>query len=272
VKVGDLVEVSMFDGSRPRGKVVRIFDATPVGITVECQDGASICTSAAMLTKFGQAYEPWPLQAAEPGVVWTGVLKPTFDVPSMAHANRAPEGVSLERHATELLLSVADKTVGVDQDTPRRFLKAMRELTEGHRHEGSLADLLKTFPIEGDPGIITVRGVPFAALCEHHALPFSGHVDVAYLPKDRIVGLSKIPRLVRVLSRRFAVQERIGEDVADAIMTHVRADGVLVKITGRHSCMVLRGVESPGEMVTSCARGVFRTDPAARAEALSLIG
>lgn len=161
-----------------------------------------------------------------------------------------------------------------DTETPGRFLRAMRELTAGEREDQDASKLLRTFPIEAgsDPGVVCVRSVPFASVCEHHALPFSGTIDVAYIPNDRIVGLSKIPRLVRLVTRRFQVQERIGSMVADALLEHVGAIGVLVRIRARHSCMALRGAESPGEMVTCCVRGVFMHDPSARAEALTLIG
>lgn len=161
----------------------------------------------------------------------------------------------------------------VDAETPQRLLGALIEFTSGYA--GEITSMMKTFPLEGhagDPGIVCVRDVPFASLCAHHVLPFTGTASVAYLPSDRIVGLSKIPRLIRIISRRLQTQEFIGEQVADVLMGElVAARGVIVVPRGKHSCMALRGVESPGEMITSCARGVFRDDAAARAEALSLL-
>jgi GTP cyclohydrolase I len=162
----------------------------------------------------------------------------------------------------------------LDAETPQRLLGALMEFTAGYR--GEIAGMMKTFPLDPnstqDPGIVCVRDVPFASLCAHHVLPFTGTASVAYLPSDRIVGLSKIPRLIRIISRRLQTQEFIGEQVADVLMSElVKARGVIVVLRGKHSCMALRGVESPGEMVTSCARGVFRDDAAARAEALSLL-
>lgn len=172
-------------------------------------------------------------------------------------------------HAAVVLRSLTRPPVKLDDDTPGRWVRAMEEMTSGYGAD--LKGILKTFPIEGDPGLVAVKDTPFASLCEHHALPFSGTVSVVYLPGDRIVGLSKIPRLIEAVTRRFQVQERIGSEVADAMVDHVGARGVMVVIHGVHSCMALRGVRSSGEMVTSTVRGVFRNDASARAEALSLI-
>lgn len=156
-----------------------------------------------------------------------------------------------------------------DPETPERMARAFADLSSGYGED--VGKLLKTFPIDGDHGMVAIRDMPFASLCEHHVLPFWGRASVVYVPEDRIVGLSKIPRLLRAVSRRLQVQERIGVEVAQAIMAHVRARGVMVVIRGQHSCMALRGAESPGEMVTSCVRGCFAKDAAARAEGLDLI-
>jgi GTP cyclohydrolase I len=157
----------------------------------------------------------------------------------------------------------------LDAETPGRMLAALAELLEGYDDEVDL----KTFPLEpaSDPGVVVVRDIPFASLCEHHVLPFSGKVSVAYLPRGKVVGLSKIPRLVRALSRRLQTQERLGEQIARTLERGVAAAGVMVVIRSQHSCMCHRGIESPGEMVTCCARGVFLEKPEARAEATALI-
>jgi GTP cyclohydrolase I len=157
-----------------------------------------------------------------------------------------------------------------DTETPVRLVKALRELTEGYATE-DLGALLKAFDAPADPGVVMVRGIEFASLCEHHVLPFTGTVAVAYIPRERVVGLSKIPRLVRAVTRRLQLQERIGQMVADTMMQRLDPVGVMVIVRARHTCMGLRGVESQGEMVTSCVRGVFSSDPAARAEAMALI-
>lgn len=160
--------------------------------------------------------------------------------------------------------------VRIPRDTPLRMAKALAEMVSGYG--ANLRGILKTFRLEGDSGVVAVRDLPFSSLCEHHVLPFTGTASIAYIPTDRIVGLSKLPRVLRAVTRRLQVQERIGQDIADALMMHVRAAGAMVVVRGRHSCMSCRGVESTGEMVTSCVRGVFRDDASARAEALALIG
>lgn len=159
----------------------------------------------------------------------------------------------------------------VDPETPGRMLRALHELTEGYATK-DLQALLKTFVAPPDPGIVAVRGITFASLCEHHVLPFTGQVSVAYIPRNRIVGLSKIPRLVRAVTRRLQVQERIGQQIADALVDGLSPIGVMVIVRARHTCMGLRGIESPGEMVTSCVRGAFAEEHNARAEALALLG
>lgn len=174
---------------------------------------------------------------------------------------------------TEACRSLLD-TMRIDHDdeTPARMAKALGELTSGYGED--LGAILKTFEgVDPDNGVVCVRNIPFASVCEHHVLPFTGTVTVAYLPSDRIVGLSKIPRLVRAVTRRLQVQERIGAMIADALMDHVKARGVMVVVKAQHTCMTLRGVECPGEMVTSTMRGVFHkeSEHAARAEVLNLM-
>lgn len=192
--------------------------------------------------------------------------RPTKELTPIRSAERRG-GVA---NAADLLVSIVPPDT-LDPDTPSRFVKALDEFTSGYGAD--LGTILKCFPLEEakDAGIVAVRGIPFASLCEHHVLPFTGTVAVVYLPNDRIVGLSKIPRLVRAVTRRLQVQERIGTTIADALVEHVGALGAMVIIRGRHTCMALRGIESPGEMVTSVVRGVFRTDATARAEAMALI-
>ena len=156
------------------------------------------------------------------------------------------------------------------EKTPERMVAGMMELLSGY--EVDPAKYLITFPAGDDPGMVAVRDMPFASVCEHHVLPFTGAISVVYLPHTRIIGLSKIPRIVRAVSRRLQVQERIGIQVARTLtLAPLAARGVLVHIRGRHTCMALRGIESSGEMITSTLRGVFQSDPAARAEALSLL-
>jgi GTP cyclohydrolase I len=156
-------------------------------------------------------------------------------------------------------------------ETPARFAKAMRFLTGGY--EAEPADVVGhgVFPAEGD-GVVVVRDVEFHSLCEHHLLPFFGRVHVAYQPASRIIGLSKIPRLVDLYARRLQVQERITEQVADALMRLLEPKGVLVVAEARHLCMAMRGVEKQhSATATRALRGLYAADPHARQEILSML-
>ena len=157
------------------------------------------------------------------------------------------------------------------RDTPKRFAKAMRALTAGY--EGDAASVVGNgvFPAEGE-GVVLVRDAEFYSLCEHHLLPFFGRVHVAYLPGERIIGLSKIPRLVNLFARRFQVQERLTEQVADALIELIQPKGVLVVAEAKHLCMAMRGVETQHSATTTRAlRGVYATDAQARQEALAML-
>jgi GTP cyclohydrolase I len=157
------------------------------------------------------------------------------------------------------------------RDTPERYAKAMRFLTSGYESEPEDVVGSGIFSAEGE-GVVLVRDVEFHSLCEHHLLPFFGRVHVAYLPGDQIIGLSKIPRLVDLFSRRLQVQERITEQVADALMTLLRPKGVLVLAEARHLCMAMRGVEKQhSATATRALRGVYAHDAHARQEILSMI-
>ena len=156
-------------------------------------------------------------------------------------------------------------------ETPGRFAKAMRFLTGGYAAEPEEVVGDGIFDAEGD-GVVLVRDVEFHSLCEHHLLPFFGRVHVAYLPGDRIIGLSKIPRIVDLYARRLQVQERMTEQVADAIARLLEPKGVLVLAQARHLCMAMRGVEKQHAVTaTRALRGVYAHDPLARQEALSMI-
>ena len=148
-------------------------------------------------------------------------------------------------------------------DTPRRLAAALAEMTSGYAEDP--VKLARAFDAEGYDQVVAVRGIRFASLCEHHVLPFTGTVSVAYLPAKKIIGLSKIPRMVRAISRRLQVQERMTQMIAAAIKEATDARGVGVLVRGRHSCMSLRGIEADGEMVTSVMLDAFRDDAAARA-------
>lgn len=134
-------------------------------------------------------------------------------------------------------------------------------------------DVIKIFQEDEHQEIILVKDIPLYSMCEHHLLPFIGVAHVAYLPrKGRILGLSKVARIVDVLSKRPQLQERLTSEIADTIMEAVNPLGVAVVIEAEHLCMTMRGVKKPGsKTVTSALRGIFRTDPKARAEVMALI-
>jgi len=156
-------------------------------------------------------------------------------------------------------------------ETPKRFAKAMRFLTGGYEVEPEDVVGRGIFDAEGE-GVVVVRDVEFHSLCEHHLLPFFGRVHVAYLPGNRIIGLSKIPRIVDLYARRLQVQERVTEQVADALMKLVQPKGVIVLAEARHLCMAMRGVEKQHSVTaTRALRGVYAHDTMARQEVLSII-
>ena len=155
-------------------------------------------------------------------------------------------------------------------DTPDRVARALRHLTDGYA--SNAADAIGDALFEQDyDEIVVVKDIPFYSLCEHHLLPFFGVAHVAYAPQGRVVGLSKIPRLVDVYAHRLQLQERMTRQVAEGLETVTRPGGVAVVVEARHLCMEMRGVEKPGQTVTSCMLGCFRDDARTRAEFLQLI-
>jgi len=169
------------------------------------------------------------------------------------------------------------ENIGEDPDrdglkrTPERIAKAIQFLTRGYQEDP--AKLLRgaLFDVDYDEMVI-VKDIEVFSLCEHHMLPFFGKVHVAYLPKGRVIGLSKIPRLVDVFARRLQVQERLTKQIADAIQEAIEPIGVGVVIEARHLCMMMRGVEKQhSATVTSSMVGAFREQQQTREEFLSLI-
>jgi GTP cyclohydrolase IA len=156
--------------------------------------------------------------------------------------------------------------------TPDRVSRALRELTNGYaiKPEEVIADAV--FDQDYDE-MVVVKDIAFYSLCEHHMLPFFGRVHVGYLPKGKVIGLSKIPRLVEVFSHRLQIQEKLTKEIAEALSSVLAPKGVGVVVEARHLCMEMRGVETPGgHMITSCMLGTFRRDPRTRAEFLNLVG
>lgn len=182
-----------------------------------------------------------------------------------------PQEVEMVRQLLRLIGEDPDRE-GL-QETPLRFLKAMIEYTKGYREKPE--NVLKVFEDggEGVDEMVIVRDIPVYSLCEHHLAPFFGKAYVGYVPNKKILGLSKISRLVEVYSRRLQVQERLTNQIADAMAKHLQPLGVAVVLECRHMCMESRGVKHAGSStVTSALRGSIKANLDTRKEFLALIG
>ena len=177
--------------------------------------------------------------------------------------------VAAERAALDLLRAIgADVEAPGLLGTPRRVAASLAELVTPAEFTAT------TFPNEGRyDELVVVRDIPFHTLCMHHLLPFHGQAHVAYLPDDRIIGLSKLARVVEAFARDLQLQERLTVQVADWVERELAPRGVGVVISAEHTCMTIRGVRKPGaRTVTSALRGLLRDDPRTRQELLSLVG
>jgi GTP cyclohydrolase IA len=157
------------------------------------------------------------------------------------------------------------------RDTPKRVEKAYKFLTSGYEVDINALINNALFTVDYSEMVI-VKDIDFYSLCEHHLLPFFGKCHVAYLPSEKVIGLSKIPRIVDAYSRRLQVQERLTNQIAEVILNTINPLGVGVVMEGTHLCMSMRGVEKQNSYaVTSAMLGTFRTDPRTRSEFLTLI-
>ena len=158
-------------------------------------------------------------------------------------------------------------------DTPKRVGRAWREYCAGY-DEDPAVHLQRTFEeVAGYDEVVLLRDIPFHSHCEHHLAPIIGTASIAYLPTDRVVGISKLARVLHGYSRRLQIQERLTAEIAQCIWEHLKPQGVAVVIKATHGCMSGRGVRTHGvDMVTSKVLGCFRDDPASRKEVLSLMG
>ncbi len=155
--------------------------------------------------------------------------------------------------------------------TPQRFAEAMRFLTQGYGQQ--VEELINgaIFEVPHDE-MVTLRNIDFYSMCEHHLIPFFGKCHVAYIPKGRIIGLSKIPRIVDLYARRLQVQERMTMQIAECLQDAVKPLGVAVVVEGFHLCMAMRGIEKENcTCVTSAMLGAFRRDPKTRNEFMNLV-
>jgi len=177
----------------------------------------------------------------------------------------------IERAVREILAAVGENPdrEGL-RDTPARVARMYAELFSG-LHEDPREHLQKFFTEKYDE-VVLVTDISFESVCEHHLMPFMGKAHIGYLPNGRVVGLSKLARVVEGVARRPQVQERMTETIADLLVTELRAKGVAVVIEAVHTCMTVRGVRKPGSVcVTSAMKGAFRSNPSTRAELMTLI-
>ena len=203
----------------------------------------------------------------------SGSLVGEDDSDDRGNAER-PAGVDqsrIQRAVREILLAVGENPdrEGL-RETPARVARMYAQLFGG-LHEDPRQHLKKFFTEKCDE-VVLVRDISFNSMCEHHMLPFMGKAHVAYLPGPRVIGLSKLARVVEDVARRPQVQERMTEQIADLLVEELHAKGVAVVIEAEHTCMTIRGVRKPGCIcVTSAMKGVFRTGSSTRAELMTLI-
>ena len=191
---------------------------------------------------------------------------------ALAHLHPVDGGAvdlpAAERAAHDLLAALGIDLIGESlRDTPGRMARMYAELLTPAPFNPT------TFPNDaGYDELVVVAGIPFHSLCEHHLLPFSGVAHVGYLPGERIIGLSKLARVVELFARNLQVQERLTAQVADWLDAHLEPKGVGVVLEAEHLCMAMRGIRKPGSRTTTSAvRGLFQTSSSSRAEAMALI-
>lgn len=219
-----------------------------------------IVGSAKTVVRGRRAHKLSATQVAEIAVGSKSLAKPVMDLEKIAHGIRLIlEGIG-ENPEREGLL-----------ETPARVARMYNELLYGI-DKSAAEEITCTFS-EGGDELIIVRDISFSSMCEHHLVPFIGIAHVGYIPQAGIItGLSKIARVVELASRRLQVQERMTSEIADALLERLDPAGVIVVLEAEHLCMSIRGIRKPGsKTITSAIRGNFRTDTAARAEAMSLI-
>jgi len=156
------------------------------------------------------------------------------------------------------------------RETPDRFARMCEEIFNGMHTDP--AQIIHTLDSDTHDEIVLLRNIPFYSMCEHHLIPFLGVAHVAYLPRKKLMGISKLARIVEIHSRRLQVQERLTTDIVETIMHAIKPQGAMAILEAEHLCMTMRGAKKPGaRTVTSVVRGIFRRNPATRSEAMSLI-
>ena len=189
----------------------------------------------------------------------------------MTKQKKKIDEAKIEKAVREILSAVGeDLNRDGLKDTPARVARMYGELLAGMRDDPN-THISRVFNENYDE-IVLLRDIPFYSICEHHLMPFIGSAHVAYLPSGKILGVSKLARIVDCFARRLQTQERLTYQIADCLMTNLKPQGVAVVLEAAHSCMTIRGIKKPGSvMVTSAVRGLFRKDPRSRNEIMSLI-
>ena len=191
--------------------------------------------------------------------------------PAAPSANPTVDLPRIERAVREILAAVGENP---DREglleTPARVARMYAEMFAGLRLDAR--EHLKKVFTEAYDEVVLVKDISFCSMCEHHLLPFIGKAHIAYIPNGKVLGLSKLARVVEVVSRRPQVQERMTEEIAQLMVSELEAKGVAVVVEASHSCMTIRGVRKPGSMcVTSAMKGLFRANVSSRAEVMQLI-
>lgn len=178
----------------------------------------------------------------------------------------------IEKAVRELLIAIGESPERKDLlHTPKRVAEMYQEVLEGMQKNPEKE--LEVFLEQNHDEIVLLKDIPLYSLCEHHLAPFFGKAHIAYIPKaNRVTGLSKLARVVEILSKRLQVQERLTTQIADVIMKKLRPQGCMVVIEAEHLCLSMRGIKKPGTVtVTSAVRGIFKQNQKTRAETLNLI-
>jgi GTP cyclohydrolase I len=192
-------------------------------------------------------------------------------VPALGAVGSSVDLPRIQRAVREILIAVGEDPDREGLvDTPARVARMYAEMFAGLKLDPR--EHTRKFFTEEYDEVVLVRDISFCSMCEHHLLPFIGKAHVAYIPAGKVIGLSKIARVVEVISRRPQVQERMTEEIANLLESELSAKGVAVVIEASHSCMTIRGIKKPGSsMVTSAMKGLFRSNLSTRAEVMTLI-
>lgn len=189
----------------------------------------------------------------------------------MTEKHKPIDSERIKNAVREILLAVGEdvEREGL-KDTPDRVARMYAELLGGMREDPEKH--LRSVFTETYEEIVLLRNIPFYSICEHHMMPFIGSAHVAYLPSGKVLGVSKLARIVDSFARRLQTQERLTYQIADFLKTNLKSQGVAVVLEASHSCMTIRGIKKPGStMVTSALRGIFKRDPKSRSEIMSLM-